>query len=1333
MRYRRSRLLLAVLVLFASGGGAVHAAELTTRQFAAVLDRADATQEVAPESPLRTPAERSGFTETATYDEVNRFLRALAERSDRVRLDSIGTTHEGREIPLAILADPPVDDAARARRDDRLVVLLFGNIHAGEVCGKDALLMLARELATSEDRGVLEDLIVCVVPIYNADGNERFSPDNRPGQVGPNEMGTRENAQGLDLNRDYVKLEAPETRALVRFMNRWDPAVIVDTHTTNGSRHRFTLTYQGPKHPATDDRVLTYVRDTMLPAIDGAVEEATGYETFFYGNFADDHSKWVTYPAEPRYGVAYRGMRNRLSIITEAYAYAPFEDRVRATLAFCAHTLEYAAEHAGEIAELINAADERTIEAGRDPDGSSMVPVRTDVEAFDEKVTIPGYAPGEPEQAGAEAGEAPHHGEGAPPPPGEPMDHEVQFVNRFVAELSVPRPWAYVFGPELQHVARNLQRHGVEVEVLREHILADVETYTVTSFQRAQEPYEGHRLVTSVGVSKAPGTRRLEPGIYVVRTAQKLGTLASYLLEPQASDGLVAWNFFHDHMAEGEAFPVIRLPTRQPMTTRDAPPLPEDRERGTRITYELLFGEEAERPNLSGDPVRIRRWLDDEHFLQRKGGQWRRVHAVSGRSEPIETDTEAIAERLAGLATIEPDDAERIARRHFARPGEDRAMIVFTHHEDLYAARADGSSPRRLTATPGREQMPTLSDDGAFVSFVRDSDLWVVDTQTGTERALTTGGSDLVRHARASWVYYEEIFRRSWKAHWWSPDSRHIAYLTTDSTPVPEFTIVGDHTEPQTIETTRYPKPGDPNPRVSLRIAHAAGAEPRRVDLSGYDPGAFLISWVGWSDDGATLRFAVQDRAQTWLDLLEVGTRGGKPTRLMRETTEAWVTPQGAPRELEDGSLILASERDGFRHLYRFESLDAEPTPITRGQYEVRRVHHVDEDAGWIYFTGTVDTSLAEHLYRVRLDPGAEEPAEPERLTPQRGHHRVRMNDAGTLFVDRWSSIEHPARVALRSSDGSLVRMIDTNPVYELKEYDLGRVEMTPVESDKGVRLEAMTIYPPDFDPAGTYPVWFKTYAGPHAPTVRDTWSGARLNDQMLASEGIVVFRGDPYPASGKGARSAWTAYRQLGVRELEDIAELIAWIKNHEWVDPGRIGMSGHSYGGFMTAYAMTHSELFAAGIAGAPVTSWLDYDSIYTERYMHTPQNNPEGYEQTSVVAAADDLHGRLLLLHGTMDDNVHMQNSTKLIRALQRANKDFDVFIYPGFRHGLFSEHYRDLVHGFIIETMRPAGAGEPGQDPASEPDRTPRPDDSHRQPPPESAEHEAVGEAGAARGG
>ncbi|MEO1130030.1 MAG: M14 family metallopeptidase [Planctomycetota bacterium] len=507
-----------------------------------------------PAVPLLTAAERSNYTQTMTSDEVRAFLDALREQTDLVTISSIGTTTEGRDIPLAIIADPPVSDPRVARGTGKLVVLLIGNIHAGEVCGKEALLMLARDLTLGDVRPLLNDLVICIIPNYNPDGNDRFDADNRPGQVGPEEMGTRHNAHGLDLNRDYVKLDARETRALIRFQNTWDPAVIVDTHTTNGSHHRFVLTYQGPKHPSSDPKVLRYVRDTMLPAIDAAFERETGEQTFFYGNFTRDHSKWVTYPDLPRYGVAYRGMRNRLSILSEAYAYATYQQRVIATYDFCLEVLRYSARHREKIATMAFAADRRTLLAGRDPEGAPPVVVRSEVRPFERPVTISGYVMDE-------SGE-----------PGEPTEHVVEFWNDFVATETVERAYAYLIPAEgYLDIARKLRQHGISVQRLQRETEIDVESYRIDVLELQEREYQKRTRLAAIEVTPEARREEFAKGTLVVRTAQPLGTLASYMLEPRAADGLAAWGLMNDRLRVGGEFPFLRVPAKVSLPLEPAP------------------------------------------------------------------------------------------------------------------------------------------------------------------------------------------------------------------------------------------------------------------------------------------------------------------------------------------------------------------------------------------------------------------------------------------------------------------------------------------------------------------------------------------------------------------------------------------------------------------------------------------------------------------------------------------------------------------------------------------------------------------------------------------
>lgn len=1301
-----------------------------------------ATAQAAGSQPLLTVAESSGFRKTARHEEVMEYARELARRSPLVHLADIGESVEGRTIPLLVLADPPVATPEEARRAGKPIVLLFGGIHAGECDGKEALLMLARELVLEGAAGegearphkLLRQIIVAIVPIYNPDGNERMSPTNRRGQVGPDEMGIRENAQGLDLNRDFVKLKAPETRGLVRFINQWDPAVIVDTHTTNGSFHRYPLTWDGPKNPAGDARVIEYVRDRMLPELTARVKRNAGIDTFWYGNFAGEfeegqppesrHTRWETYPDLPRYSVPYFGLRNRIGILTESYSYATYQERIEAQLAFTREILAVTADDRERIRRLIADTDSRASAATRR--GDDQVAIRSTMTASPERATVLGYVE--------------ERRDGRFVSTGVPHNYEVDLYTRFEPEQTVSRPFAYILpaGPvevaDLQQmvyvprhpqwqesVVHTLQRHGIKVEELREDLELDVTVYTIQGVTMAMRPFQGHSLVT-VRAEPRSETRWVHAGSYIIRSAQPLSSLAVYLLEPQSADGLTVWNFFYEALKVDGDFPVLRLESAVPLHTIEARPLPEDRGELRPVTFEGVHetprGERG--PSFTGSPSSIMAWLDADHYLQVRDGRLRKVHAASGRSEPFH-DPAKMAAELAKLPTIDRRTADSMARRTSFTMDQAREAALFEHRGDLYYARFDGGKAVRLTADPRRAELATFSPDGRFVAFVRENDLWVVDVQTQRERQLTTGGSDLVRHGKADWVYFEEVYGRNWRVYWWSPDSQRIAFMRVDSRPVRTFTIVSDIPDPpnsQRIETTPYPKPGTPNPRATLWTVEAAGGEPREVNLSTYSEEDMLIVGVGWWPDTSALYAYVSNRTQTWLDVLSAPPGGGEARRLFRETTGAWVAKAPAPRFLKDGSFIFASERDGYQHLYHYAKDGSLVKRLTDGEWEVRSVARADEQGegddgdtgGWIYFTAMKDSPIAANLYRVRLDGSGL-----ERLTPTDGAHTVSVSPDGRRFAATWSTHAHPTRVALyevgentavadqAESEGvRLIRVLDTNPVRDLERFVREPVRLVQIETPDGFLLEGALVLPPDFDPALKYPVWFTTYAGPKAPTISDSWRMGGNWDQMMAQMGYVVFRADPRSASGKGAKSAWTAYKQLGVPELADIEHAIRWLCTHDWVDAERIGISGHSYGGFMAAYAMTNSRLFAAGIAGAPVTDWRLYDSIYTERYMLTPQENPEGYEKTSVIASAKNLHGRLLLLHGMMDDNVHLQNATRLAHAFHVAGvQNFELMLYPEARHGLGGgapgRHYQRLMHEFIQRTLGPGGgrAREPSQ--------------------------------------
>ena len=597
----------------------------------------------------------------------------------------------------------------------------------------------------------------------------------------------------------------------------------------------------------------------------------------------------------------------------------------------------------------------------------------------------------------------------------------------------------------------------------------------------------------------------------------------------------------------------------------------------------------------------------------------------------------------------------------------------------------------RLTSDSVPEDDPAFSPDGRLVAFTRANDLYVVDIASGRERRLTSDGGPDRLNGKLDWIYQEEIYGRgTYRAFWWSPDSTRLAFLQLDEGSVPAFTITDHIPRRQELEVYPYPKPGDPNPTVRAGVVAAVGGVTQWIDTTKYSRADHLIVSVGWSPDSRDVVYQVQDREQTWLDLNRAEAGSGTSRILFRETTKAWVDNPGEPVWLRDGSFLWLSERSGWEHVYRYTAQGALDKQITTGKWEVRTLHGVDEAGGWIYFSGTERSPIGGDVYRVKLDGSGL-----ARLSQPDGTHVANFSPSLARYVDSWSTITKPPQVRVHRADGSEVRVVDGRAASDLSQFVMGAVEQIQVPTRDGFQMEAVIIKPPGFDASKKYPVFQWTYAGPHAPRVKNSWGGIDyLYLQLLAQQGIVVWICDNRSASGKGAESAWANYKQLGVSELADIEDGISWLKKQPWVDGTRIGISGWSYGGFMVSYALTHSTSFAMGIAGGPVTDWTLYDSIYTERFMLTPQNNPEGYRVSSPLLAAKNLSGRLLLVHGLIDDNVHPQNTIKFAYELQKAGKPFELMLYPKSRHGLTDaaliHHMRATMFDFTMRTLRPAGA-------------------------------------------
>ena len=489
-------------------------------------------------------------------------------------------------------------------------------------------------------------------------------------------------------------------------------------------------------------------------------------------------------------------------------------------------------------------------------------------------------------------------------------------------------------------------------------------------------------------------------------------------------------------------------------------------------------------------------------------------------------------------------------------------------------------------------------------------------------------------------------------------------------------------------ESTNYPKAGDSNPLV--RVGVTSGSEPSKVhwvDLSAYKDEQIVVSAVTWSQDGSQLMLQIQNREQTWLDLLATDAQGQNGRVLFRDSTPAWIESPGDPVLLNNGDFIWRSPRTGYSHLYRYDKNGKLLKAITEGEWEVRSLIGVDAKNEFVYFTATKDSPLEVHGYRARLADG-----QISRLTELGSYHAVQFSDDFSMFIDASSTISTVPQFAIRNADGTLVRKLFEKQVDPVASLKLPEPEFLEVKNPRNDQPMDMVLFrPANFDKTKKYPLLVHIYAGPQAPKVLNRFRGTDyLWHQMLAQQGYLVLLCDNQSASYRSVKNAWPIHRNMATNELADIETCVDQIKQNAWVDQQRIGIWGWSYGGYMTAFALTHSKTFKLGISGAPVTDWTNYDSIYTERYMGTPQTNEAGYKSSSVLHdQAKNLHGELLLIHGTIDDNVHLNNSLQFMQQLQEAGKQFKVMFYPSNRHSVTDQkqrvHLRKLMTDFVLEKL------------------------------------------------
>ncbi|KAB7764216.1 S9 family peptidase [Xanthomonas maliensis] len=708
-----------------------------------------------------------------------------------------------------------------------------------------------------------------------------------------------------------------------------------------------------------------------------------------------------------------------------------------------------------------------------------------------------------------------------------------------------------------------------------------------------------------------------------------------------------------------------------------------------------LSGPSLLKPQIAPDGARVtflrgkdsdRNQLDLWEYVIASGQTRRLVDAQQLRagSEPVSADEQARRERQRIAAYT------GIVDYHWA---PDARALLFPLGGELYYYDLAASGPaalRQLTRGDGVAIDPKVSPRGRYVSFVRQRDLWVIDLLDGQTSRLTHDGSDTIGNGVAEFVADEEMDRHT--GYWWAPDDSAIAFARIDESAVPLQRRLEVHAERTDVVAQRYPQAGQANVAVRLGvIAPHAGAQPQWIDLG--DEADIYLARVQWRDR-QRLSFQRQARDQQTLDVIETDLRDGRQRVLVRETSPTWVPLHNDLRFLADGRFLWSSERSGYRHLYLANEDGSTLTPLTAGDWVVDALLAVDEPRGMVYFSGSKDGPTQTHVYAVPLAGGGI-----ERRSTANGTHAASFAGDASVYVDSWSNTTTPPQIELFRASGERIATLLRNDLSDPQHpYARYRAAHRPVEfgtltaADGITPLHYRLILPHGFDPTRRYPVMVYIYGGPAAQTVLDAWPsrGDALFDQYLAQQGYVVFSLDNRGTPRRGRAFGGALYRHQGTVELDDQLQGVAWLKAQSWVDPARIGVQGWSNGGYLTLMLLArHSDVFACGVAGAPVTDWAWYDSHYTERYMDLPARNPDGYRQARVATHVQGLRARLLLLHGMADDNVLFGHSTALMSALQQHGTPFELMTYPGAKHALSGSsalHRYQTAAAFIERCLR-----------------------------------------------
>lgn len=697
---------------------------------------------------------------------------------------------------------------------------------------------------------------------------------------------------------------------------------------------------------------------------------------------------------------------------------------------------------------------------------------------------------------------------------------------------------------------------------------------------------------------------------------------------------------------------------------------------GQWFTFEETFtgqGRAGTQPGLVTLP-RITGWLDGQHWLEVRDGKVWKVRAVDGEATLHEDPAALRASAPAGLT-----DGPVAAR------SADDALRIYIVNGDLWATDTTTRTNRQLTQTAAVEENPTLSPDASQVAYTREGNLYAYDLNARVERQLTSDGSATVRNGYASWVYYEEILGRgtNYRAFWWSPDGKRLTFLRFDEAPVPLFPIYWADGQHGRLEQQRYPKAGDPNPQVRVGVVAARGG---RVTWMQVPPTAdHYLAWLSWTRDSQKVLIQWMNREQDTIRVLSGDPQSGVVATLIEEKQAAWVNWFEDLTVLATGDLLVRSDVDGWDHLYLHAADGTRKRQLTRGEWRVRSLLHVDETAGiaWVQGQpGQPGQSWNTDIRRVRLDGSGV-----DIVTKAPGSWQARVAPDGRHVLATRSSVDEPPVITLLRADGTVVREVASARGPNTAQYAWGKTEVFTIPSGDGVDLPVQWVLPPDFDRRKTYPVLMSVYGGPDAATVRNAWASTQAH--YWAQRGVIWMTADHRGSGHYGKKQVALMHRALGKWETHDYGAVAAWLRAQPFVANDRIGITGGSYGGYVTVMALSRGvPAFDFGLASAPVTDWRLYDTVYTERYMDRPTENPDGYKDGAVLTWLERYTGGLRITHGTVDDNVHLQNTLQVVDWLTEHDKPFELMLYPDSRHGVQAsqrKHAARDAHDFWVRTL------------------------------------------------